>query len=33
MIHAPSTGAAVTEVSLAAEPYACEFAGGRRLTR
>ena len=33
MIHAPSTGAAVTEVSLAAEPYASEFAGGRRLTR
>jgi gamma-D-glutamyl-L-lysine dipeptidyl-peptidase len=32
MIHAPSTGSAVTVVSLAAQPYATEFAGGRRLT-
>jgi cell wall-associated NlpC family hydrolase len=32
MIHAPSTGRAVTEVSLGAEPYRSEFAGGRRLT-
>jgi hypothetical protein len=33
MIHAPATGKAVAEVSLATEPYASEFAGGRRLTR
>ena len=32
MIHAPATGSAVTIVSLAAEPYRSEFAGGRRLT-
>ena len=32
MIHAPATGRAVTIVSLAAEPYRSEFAGGRRLT-
>ena len=32
MIHAPATGSAVTTVSLAAEPYRSEFAGGRRLT-
>jgi cell wall-associated NlpC family hydrolase len=31
MIHAPSTGRAVVEVSLSAEPYRSEFAGGRRL--
>ncbi len=31
MIHAPATGSAVTMVSLAAEPYRSEFAGGRRL--
>jgi len=33
MIHAPRTGMPVAEVSLSAEPYASEFAGGRRLTR
>jgi gamma-D-glutamyl-L-lysine dipeptidyl-peptidase len=33
MIHSPGTGRPVAEVSLAAEPYASEFAGGRRLTR
>jgi cell wall-associated NlpC family hydrolase len=33
MIHAPATGSAVSEVSLATEPYASELAGGRRLTR
>ena len=33
MIHSPSTGAAVSEVSLATAPYALQFAGGRRLTR
>ena len=33
MIHSPGTGKPVAEVSLAAEPYASEFAGGRRLTR
>ncbi len=33
MIHAPRTGKPVAEVSLSAEPYASEFAGGRRLTR
>jgi len=32
MIHAPATGRAVSEVSLAVEPYRSEFAGGRRLT-
>ena len=32
MIHAPATGHAVTIVSLDAEPYRSEFAGGRRLT-
>jgi gamma-D-glutamyl-L-lysine dipeptidyl-peptidase len=32
MIHAPSTGSTVRIVSLAAEPYRSEFAGGRRLT-
>lgn len=31
MIHAPSTGRPVAIVSLAAEPYRSEFAGGRRL--
>ncbi|MFA4966229.1 MAG: C40 family peptidase, partial [Thermoleophilia bacterium] len=30
MIHAPRTGAAVQLASLTAEPYASEFAGGRR---
>jgi gamma-D-glutamyl-L-lysine dipeptidyl-peptidase len=30
MIHAPSTGGSVTTVSLSAEPYRSEFAGGRR---
>ena len=29
MIHAPSTGSAVSELSLATEPYASEFTGGR----
>jgi gamma-D-glutamyl-L-lysine dipeptidyl-peptidase len=33
MIQSPRTGSPVDEVSLAAEPYASEFAGGRRLTR
>lgn len=33
MIHAPGTGRPVAEVSLSVEPYASEFAGGRRLTR
>jgi cell wall-associated NlpC family hydrolase len=32
MIHSPGTGKPVAEVSLSAEPYASEFAGGRRLT-
>ena len=32
MIHAPRTGSAVSIVSLGAQPYASEFAGGRRLT-
>lgn len=32
MIHAPSTGSAVSVVSMGAQPYAREFAGGRRLT-
>jgi gamma-D-glutamyl-L-lysine dipeptidyl-peptidase len=32
MIHAPSTGSFVTTISLSAEPYRSEFAGGRRLT-
>jgi gamma-D-glutamyl-L-lysine dipeptidyl-peptidase len=32
MLHAPSTGHAVSIVSLDEEPYAGEFAGGRRLT-
>jgi cell wall-associated NlpC family hydrolase len=32
MIHAPSTGSAVSVVSLSSQPYAGEFAGGRRLT-
>jgi cell wall-associated NlpC family hydrolase len=32
MIHAPRTGSSVQTVSLAAEPYAREFAGGRRFT-
>ena len=32
MIHAPSTGSSVRIVSLDAEPYRSEFAGGRRLT-
>ncbi len=32
MIHAPSTGSAVSIVSLGSQPYAGEFAGGRRLT-
>ena len=31
MIHAPGTGRPVSEVSLGAEPYRSEFAGGRRL--
>ena len=30
MIHSPATGSPVSVVSLAAEPYAREFAGGRR---
>jgi gamma-D-glutamyl-L-lysine dipeptidyl-peptidase len=30
MTHAPSTGNSVTAVSLSAEPYRSEFAGGRR---
>jgi cell wall-associated NlpC family hydrolase len=30
MIHSPATGSPVGVVSLAAEPYAREFAGGRR---
>jgi cell wall-associated NlpC family hydrolase len=30
MIHAPATGQPVRVVSLSAEPYAREFAGGRR---
>ncbi len=33
MIHAAHTGAPVAEASLASEPWASEFAGGRRLTR
>ena len=33
MIHAPSTGSSVSTVSLSAEPYRSEFAGGRRLTQ
>ena len=33
MIHSPGTGKPVAEVSLSAEPYTSEFAGGRRLTR
>ncbi len=32
MIHAPRTGSAVSVISLGAQPYASEFAGGRRLT-
>jgi len=32
MIHAPRTGSAVTIVPLGVQPYASEFAGGRRLT-
>lgn len=32
MIHAPSTGSSVSVVSLGAQPYAGEYAGGRRLT-
>lgn len=32
MIHSPGTGLGVAVVSLAAEPYASEFAGGRRYT-
>ena len=32
MIHAPRTGDSVRVVSLGAEPYRGEFAGGRRLT-
>jgi gamma-D-glutamyl-L-lysine dipeptidyl-peptidase len=32
MIQAPSTGSFVSTVSLSAEPYRSEFAGGRRLT-
>jgi cell wall-associated NlpC family hydrolase len=31
MIHAPSTGSSVQTVSLSAQPYAREFAGGRRF--
>lgn len=30
MIHAPATGLAVSAVSLSAQPYSREFAGGRR---
>jgi len=30
MIHAPATGLPVSIVSLSAEPYSREFAGGRR---
>lgn len=33
MIHAPRTGMPVAEVSLSSQPYASEFAVGRRLTR
>jgi cell wall-associated NlpC family hydrolase len=33
MIHSPGTGRPVVEVSLSSQPYAAEFAGGRRLTR
>jgi hypothetical protein len=33
MIHAPSTGSSVSTVSLSAEPYRSEFAGGRRLAK
>ncbi len=33
MIHAPRTGEAVTTVSIDAEPYLSEFAGGRRYWR
>ncbi len=32
MIHAPATGRPVAIVALASEPYASEFAGGRRFT-
>jgi gamma-D-glutamyl-L-lysine dipeptidyl-peptidase len=32
MIHSPATGRPVAIVSLSAEPYRSEFAGGRRLT-
>jgi cell wall-associated NlpC family hydrolase len=32
MIHAPRTGSAVATVSIYAEPYFSEFAGGRRYT-
>jgi cell wall-associated NlpC family hydrolase len=32
MIHAPRTGIPVSIVSLGTQPYASEFAGGRRLT-
>ncbi len=32
MIHAPATGLPVAIVSILAEPYAGEFAGGRRFT-
>jgi cell wall-associated NlpC family hydrolase len=32
MIHAPRTGTSVQTVSLSVEPYASEFAGGRRFT-
>jgi len=32
MIHAPRTGSRVTATSILREPYASEFAGGRRFT-